>query len=125
VVEEIEMKEPHDIVEATQAVIQYMESDKKLNTDEWTVVTHFFYLEISKATPEEILQAILVDANLKLPFSIMCDLHQKLIYLDDCSNNLTRFADFLRFKGNAWEYLADYFEKIVATRAQYQLNLKN
>jgi DNA polymerase sigma len=119
--EAIAMKEPEGIVEATQAVIQYMQSDKQLNTDEWAVTTHFFYIEIEKSTPE----AILVDSNLELPFFIKCDLHQKLVYLDDNSNNLTRFADFLRFYGPSWNYLADYFEKIVATRAQYQLNFKN
>jgi hypothetical protein len=86
--------------------------------NEWLVATHFFYIEIEKALPDEILQAILEDKNFELPFYIACDLHQRLIYLDDSSIHLTRFADFLRFHGSSWNYLADYFEKIVATRVQ-------
>jgi hypothetical protein len=125
-VERIKMKEPEGIVEATQAVIEFIHSDKSLTSNEWTVIEYLFYFEIKKASSNEIVSAIaLIDYDLLIPFHIKCDLHQKLIYLDDNSNNLSKFAVFLRFYGNSWEYLADYFEKIVATRAQIQVNVKS
>jgi hypothetical protein len=115
--------EAEELLLATRELIKYCQTEVKIDhsSDVWLRLNHLFYQLLENAKVGEIIDAINLDANLELPFFISCDLHQKMIFLEDENPHyLVRFADFLRLNGNSWTYLADYLEK-VATKLEKKL----
>jgi hypothetical protein len=102
-------------VELVNEMVKFMESNQKMN-NHWYLLHHFFYIELEKASGEQIREAI--DLNYQtfnLPFHIVCDLFQRLILVEENRReNFSKFAEFLRIYGNSWHYLADYFDRVAS-----------
>jgi hypothetical protein len=93
-----------------------IDRNRELNTrdgDRDIQFNYFFYKKLEAASPTLIKQILENSDNIvELPFHMVSDLHQRLILLEESSENILSFTAYLRSMGNSWHYLAEYLDKI-------------
>jgi hypothetical protein len=77
--------EAEKLLLVTRDLIRYCQTELKIDhsSDVWRQLVHLFYQSLENAKIDEVIDAINLDGKLDLPFFISCDLHQKMIFLED------------------------------------------